>query len=400
MIEHLAAIAGPGDRRQPRPALLRLRDRRRAAGRAGRRLAHLARGTRTRSAASARPPRRRSRRSSSAGCWRRSACRPRPPSASRPARRWRTSRASPPPATPCSSAPAGTSRPTGCGRAADPRARRRAGPRVAARARCATRASGRRAERVPADDQGAMRADALREALDDRPDDRLRPGRRGQHRRDRPARTRSPTRRASTAPGCTSTARSACGPPPVPRSATSSSGAERADSWAVDAHKWLNVPYDGAVAIVADRAAVRAAIGITASYLLADEGPRPRSTTRPRCRAAPARSRSTRRCASSAATALAELVDRCCALARRLAAAMEELDGAEVLNDVVAQPGAACASATTTSGRGPSIDGVQRGGEAWLGGTVWRGRAAAAGLGLQLVDHRGRHRPPRGGARS
>ncbi len=44
-------------------------------------------------------------------------------------------------------------------------------------------------------------------------------------------------------------------------------GAERADSWSVDCHKWLNVPYDGGLAIVADRDALRAAMGIQATYL-------------------------------------------------------------------------------------------------------------------------------------
>ena len=52
-------------------------------------------------------------------------------------------------------------------------------------------------------------------------------------------------------------------------------GAERADSWAVDAHKWLNVPYDGGLAIVADRAALNAAMGVSASYLPDEAGREP-----------------------------------------------------------------------------------------------------------------------------
>ena len=51
-------------------------------------------------------------------------------------------------------------------------------------------------------------------------------------------------------------------------------GVERADSWAVDAHKWLNVPYDSAMAIVADADVHRAAMGLAASYLVADPAQR------------------------------------------------------------------------------------------------------------------------------
>jgi glutamate/tyrosine decarboxylase-like PLP-dependent enzyme len=152
-------------------------------------------------------------------------------------------------------------------------------------------------------------------------------------------------------------------------------GAERADSWAVDAHKWLNVPYDGALAIVADRDAVRAAIGVRAAYLPDDSGRDPIDLS-------PEMSRRARAIPIYAALrqlgrhGVAELVERCCALARRLAAAMEDLDGAEVLNDVVLnQVLVRFGDDDATTQR--VIDDVQRGGEAWLGGTVWEGRAAA-----------------------
>jgi glutamate/tyrosine decarboxylase-like PLP-dependent enzyme len=76
------------------------------------------------------------------------------------------------------------------------------------------------------------------------------------------------------------------------------------------------------------------------------------------------------------ASGLAELVDRCCALARRLAAAMEELEGAQVLNDVVLNQVLVRFGDSDEVTRAV-IERVQRGGEAWLGGTVWRGEAAA-----------------------
>jgi glutamate/tyrosine decarboxylase-like PLP-dependent enzyme len=147
-------------------------------------------------------------------------------------------------------------------------------------------------------------------------------------------------------------------------------GAERADSWALDAHKWLNVPYDCGLAIVADRQAARAAMGVTAGYLMAGEGREPYEYVPElsrRARALPvyAALRSLGR------AGLAELVERCCALARRLA---ERVEGPEVLNDVVLnQVLLRYADDATTHG---VIERIQREGEAWLGGTVWQGRAA------------------------
>jgi glutamate/tyrosine decarboxylase-like PLP-dependent enzyme len=152
-------------------------------------------------------------------------------------------------------------------------------------------------------------------------------------------------------------------------------GAERADSWAVDAHKWLNVPYDGAVAIVADAAAVRDAISVRAAYLPDDAGRDPVDYS-------PEMSRRARAIPIYAAlrqlgrAGLAELIERCCALARRLAHAMDDLDGAEVLNDVVLNQVLVRFGDDDEVTRAV-IDAVQRSGEAWLGGTVWEGRAAA-----------------------
>jgi glutamate/tyrosine decarboxylase-like PLP-dependent enzyme len=148
-------------------------------------------------------------------------------------------------------------------------------------------------------------------------------------------------------------------------------GAERADSWAVDAHKWLNVPYDGGLAIVADPTALKAAMGVRASYLPDSEGREPLDHV-------PEMSRRARAIPVYAAlrslgrSGLAELVERNCALARRLAAAMDGV--AEVLNDVVLNQVLLRFDDDVTTQK--VVEEVQRGGEAWLGGTVWHGRAA------------------------
>ena len=151
-------------------------------------------------------------------------------------------------------------------------------------------------------------------------------------------------------------------------------GAEKADSWAVDAHKWLNVPYDGGLAIVAEPAALKAAMGVRASYLPDSEGREPLDHV-------PEMSRRARSIPVYAAlrslgrAGLAELVERNCALARRLADAMREAEGVEVLNDVVLNQVLLRFDDDDAITR-KVVDEVQRGGEAWLGGTVWHGRAA------------------------
>ena len=151
-------------------------------------------------------------------------------------------------------------------------------------------------------------------------------------------------------------------------------GIETADSWSTDAHKWLNVPYDTAMAIVADPEAARGALGTTASYLpTAGEGEPsdlvPEMSRRARAVPVYAALRSLGR------RGLAELVERCCSHARRLAAAMKELEGAEVLNEVVLNQVLVRFGDDDAVTRAV-VESVQREGVAWLGGTVWRERAA------------------------
>jgi glutamate/tyrosine decarboxylase-like PLP-dependent enzyme len=152
-----------------------------------------------------------------------------------------------------------------------------------------------------------------------------------------------------------------------PRYRGLTAGAERANSWAMDAHKWLNVPYDCGVAIVADRHAHEHAMAVSAAYLVDEEhrdnfAYTPEASRRARGFAVYAALRSLGR------QGLAELVDRCCEHARLFASLLSE-GGAEILNEVVLnQVLVACEPDV--------IARVQADGTCWLGGTVWRGRPA------------------------
>jgi glutamate/tyrosine decarboxylase-like PLP-dependent enzyme len=144
-------------------------------------------------------------------------------------------------------------------------------------------------------------------------------------------------------------------------------GHDGADSWAVDGHKWLNVPYDSGFAIVADAAAHQAALGASAAYLQASPDERqgfmwvPEASRRARALPAYAAIRQLGR------SGIAELVERNCALARRFADGLR--DHAEILNDVVLNQ--------VLVGLGDDVIArVQAEGTAWLGGTTWRGRRA------------------------
>ena len=113
-------------------------------------------------------------------------------------------------------------------------------------------------------------------------------------------------------------------------------GLAGADSWTTDAHKTLNVPYDCGLAIVADPTALRGAMGVHASYLVADEtGPGDPHEKAPelsrRARGVPvwAVLRSLGR------EGVTDLVDGLVANARDIADGLRAIDGVEVLNDVV-----------------------------------------------------------------
>jgi glutamate/tyrosine decarboxylase-like PLP-dependent enzyme len=161
-------------------------------------------------------------------------------------------------------------------------------------------------------------------------------------------------------------------------------GLAGADSWTTDAHKWLNVPYDSGIVICRDAAAHHAAMALGASYYVVAEGSErdsmnfvPESSRRARGFAIYAALRSLGR------SGLSDMIDRCCALARRMADGLRSADGVTILNDVVlnqvllrfSPPGEADAAATDDFTR-RVIAAVQADGTCWLGGTTWHGMAA------------------------
>ena len=153
-------------------------------------------------------------------------------------------------------------------------------------------------------------------------------------------------------------------------------GVERADSWATDCHKWLNAPYDSGIAFCAHPDAHRAAMAVTASYLVHQDDPRRRDAVN----WTPEFSRRARGFAVYAAirslgrSGIAELVERCCAHARLFAELLGATSGVTILNDVVLN------QVLVRFGDGETtrdvIRRVQEDGTCWLGGTEWQGEHA------------------------
>jgi glutamate/tyrosine decarboxylase-like PLP-dependent enzyme len=154
-------------------------------------------------------------------------------------------------------------------------------------------------------------------------------------------------------------------------------GMERADSWAVDAHKWLNVPYDSGLVLCAHPQTHRAALGIRAEYLIQTEEDRERDNFE----WTPEFSRRARGFAVYAAiqhlgrSGIAELVDRCCARARQIADLLRNQPGVVVLNDIVLNQ-VLVRFHDSDEATHAVIERVQRDGVCWLSGTTWHGMAA------------------------
>jgi glutamate/tyrosine decarboxylase-like PLP-dependent enzyme len=151
-------------------------------------------------------------------------------------------------------------------------------------------------------------------------------------------------------------------------------GLEGADSWAVDGHKWLNVPYDSGYAFCAHPDAHAAAMSYTAAYLTGHGQGGPRAPSDYVIES----SRRARGFATWAALrelgrrGVADLIERCCALARRFASQLEAMDGVTVVNDVVLNQVLVSFGDDDRTDR--VIDRVQRSGECWMGATTWHGQ--------------------------
>jgi glutamate/tyrosine decarboxylase-like PLP-dependent enzyme len=149
-------------------------------------------------------------------------------------------------------------------------------------------------------------------------------------------------------------------------------GVANADSWATDAHKWLNVPYDSGLAFVRDAAALKRAMAVTAAYL-------PESQHREPSQYTPELSRRARGVEIWAALhslgrqGLSELIERNCDLACRFADQLRQ-GGAEILNEVVLNQ--VLVSFGEAARTRQVIERVQQDGTCWCGPTEWQGRTA------------------------
>jgi glutamate/tyrosine decarboxylase-like PLP-dependent enzyme len=157
----------------------------------------------------------------------------------------------------------------------------------------------------------------------------------------------------------------------APARAPLGTGIEGADSWATDAHKWLNTPYDCGIAIVRDGDALRKSMAINADYLPADRSNpsdyTPEVSRRPRGVDAWAALRSLGR------HGLADLVERHCRLAQRFAEAFTAA-GFQVLNDVVLNQ--VLVSFGDDAKTREVVAAIQEDGTCWCGVTVWQGVTA------------------------
>jgi glutamate/tyrosine decarboxylase-like PLP-dependent enzyme len=157
-----------------------------------------------------------------------------------------------------------------------------------------------------------------------------------------------------------------------PRRAHLTAGFELADSWATDGHKWLNVPYDCGVVLVRDPRDLEAAMSATATYLAQGAARHPFRYT-------PEMSRRARGVEVWAAlrslgrAGLAELIERTCRHATRFADGLRAA-GYAILNDVVLNQVLVSFGAAETTTR--VIAAIQEDGTCWCGGTVWQGRPA------------------------
>ncbi len=226
-----------------------------------------------------------------------------------------------------------------------------------------------RVTRVPTDEQGRMRADLL-PPLDDRTILCLQAGNVNTGAVDPMAELIARARAAGAwvhidgAFGLWAAA--------APKRAPLVAGVEHADSWALDAHKWLNVPYDSGVAICRDASALHGATAVSAAYLVQGADREPAEYT-------PELSRRARgvdiwaAMSSLGRSGIAELIERNCLQAARFADGLRDA-GFEILNDVVLNQVLVSFGDDEATRR--VIAAVQSDGTCWCGGTLWHGRVA------------------------
>jgi glutamate/tyrosine decarboxylase-like PLP-dependent enzyme len=170
----------------------------------------------------------------------------------------------------------------------------------------------------------------------------------------------------------------------VPALADRVAGLAGADSWTTDAHKWLNVPYDSGIVVCRDVRAHHAAMALGAAYYVETAGGErdaynwvPESSRRARGFAVYAALKSLGR------SGLADMIDGCCRIARRMADGLRDANGVTILSDVVLNqvlvrftPPDSGDAATSDDFTRRVIAAVQKDGTCWLGGTTWHGMAA------------------------
>jgi glutamate/tyrosine decarboxylase-like PLP-dependent enzyme len=157
-----------------------------------------------------------------------------------------------------------------------------------------------------------------------------------------------------------------------PRSRPLTEGFELADSWSTDGHKWPNVGYDCGIALVREPRHLRPAMTTSSAYFVPTEAREPSQFTPEMSRRARGIELWATLC-SLGKSGLAELVDRTCAHARRFAEGLRAA-GHEILNDVVVNQ--VLVSFGTPEFTRAVIARIQQDGTCWCGGTEWQGRTA------------------------
>lgn len=157
-----------------------------------------------------------------------------------------------------------------------------------------------------------------------------------------------------------------------PSRAHLTAGLADADSWSVDAHKWLNVPYDCGICLVRRSEDLRRSFAAAAGYLAPDASfevmhHTPQASQRARQIEVWAVLRTLGR------GGVAELVTRSCARAQQMAAKLRSA-GLEVLNEIVLNQ--VLVRAASDEQTAALVDAVQREGTCWCGPTLWKGRPA------------------------